>query len=64
MNSDRIYSVHVPAIRPISRHSSSAVANVTFGGTVPAPATPLLVLAGLAAMGVVRRSRPRAVSVA
>ena len=43
---------------------ASTLGQVTFGGTVPAPATPLLVLAGLAAMGVVRRSRPRAVSVA
>lgn len=43
---------------------ASTFGQVTFGGTVPVPATPLLVLVGLAAMGVVRRPTPRALSAA
>lgn len=43
---------------------ASTFGQVTFDGTVPLPATPLLVLVGLAAMGVVRRPTPRALSAA
>jgi hypothetical protein len=42
----------------------STFGQVTFDGTVPLPATHLLVLVGLAAMGVVRRLTPRALSAA
>lgn len=42
----------------------STFGQVTFDGTVPLPATPLLVLVGLAAMGVVRRRTPRGLSAA
>jgi hypothetical protein len=43
---------------------ASAFGLVTFDGTIPVPATPLLVLLGLGMMVVVRKHQPRAISVA